>query len=717
MTHFFIEHLTLQTWLFSVFPRLLYRRLAKRGRITSCYFFDSFPLGIWAAKTLGWITGVRVEKLRFRMLEVRDQEGLLVRLRIPFQDLAEAQAEAMKEAAFRACLNNGGAEDRFPIYLAKRIVSGSFLDQRSMSRVLFLVQVCVWHMQGSNGRGTHAVLFLDRRPWFDAVGRYAFHYDMTIVPVTPPYRLNARALLRQYLGPRGIELLRAVRDRRYRRGFLASTRKEKASRERGIPVSRSNISVQSSTPRVGVEYYGQLNLDQPERYSDLFFWQQSSLPGSDMSVIFALPEDPLDEKKWSQLAENGMNAIVLNPRAATIPEAPLFTASSRRAERAGSQWRIAPSPRSVEGIWLKEQAEDYQEQRMYWRELFGKNNIRIYVSWYKYDARHCAIVDALLELGGAMVIYQRAHEEFPSVETTIAADIVFGYSSGVAHKERLSNSLIPYYVTTGYLGDHRFVLVRGKAQEVRDALRQHGATHILSFFDENSADDSRWHTGHEFQRENYAFLLEKVLSEPWLGLVLKPKVPGTLRERLGPVTELLDRARATGRCYMYEGGALHGSHPPAAAALASDLAIHGHLCAGTAGVEAALAGIPTLLMDREGWPVSSLYRLGVGKVVFTDWQSLWDALTEHWTRPGGTPGFGDWSPLLDELDPFRDGHAAQRMGTYIQWLIEGFKAGRNRETVMADAAERYCAAWGRDKITEVNYPGKVEEKDNERHLQ
>ena len=66
------------------------------------------------------------------------------------------------------------------------------------------------------------------------------------------------------------------------------------------------------------------------------------------------------------------------------------------------------------------------------------------------------------------------------------------------------------------------------------------------------------------------------------------------------------------------------------------------------------------------------------------------------------PGFGDWSPMLEELDPFRDGRAAERMGTYLHWLIEGYKAGLERETVLADAAERYCARWGEDKITAVN---------------
>jgi hypothetical protein len=130
--------------------------------------------------------------------------------------------------------------------------------------------------------------------------------------------------------------------------------------------------------------------------------------------------------------------------------------------------------------------------------------------------------------------------------------------------------------------------------------------------------------------------------------------------------------------------------------------IHGHLCAATAGAESALAGVPTLCMDREGWALSPLYRLGVGRVVFTDWGRLWNACLEHWNRPGGVPGLGDWSPLLDELDPFRDGRAAERMGTYLQWLLEGFNACLYRDTVLADAAQRYAATWGKEKVSHVN---------------
>jgi hypothetical protein len=183
--------------------------------------------------------------------------------------------------------------------------------------------------------------------------------------------------------------------------------------------------------------------------------------------------------------------------------------------------------------------------------------------------------------------------------------------------------------------------------------------------------------------------------------VLKPKTPRTLRDRLGPVSDLLKRAEETGRCFVFEKGVLQGSYPPCIAALSADIAVCGHLYAATSGVEAALAGIPTLLLDREGWQLSHLYELGKGKVVFCDWDSLWEACNASRSSKGRYDGFGDWSPLLDRIDPFRDGRAAERIGTYLKWLLDGFKAGLKRETVMADAADRYTKIWGQEKITSI----------------
>ena len=54
--------------------------------------------------------------------------------------------------------------------------------------------------------------------------------------------------------------------------------------------------------------------------------------------------------------------------------------------------------------------------------------------------------------------------------------------------------------------------------------------------------------------------------------------------------------------------------------------------------------------------------------------------------------------FLDDLDPFRDGKAAYRIGTYLHWLIQGYNQGLDKETTMFQAAEKYKKKWGEDKV-------------------
>lgn len=706
MTVSFVERLTLRAWFFAIFPRLVLAGVRRGWADHTCYVFDGSRLALAVARRCGRMVGVAVETLRFRLRDVRDEQGILLAFRLPCDDLLPIRTAILDET-LRNAVTNGRGFARLLTYLARALTSAELLEEGTLWRALYVVGVCAWKLRMAGwSSGTPVVCFLERRPWFEAVARYASRQGITALPVPP--RIRIRAAVRRRLRPGLRSLLRSLRSRwayarlRSRALATAPSRIEAARRSAG-PAAAPRIGVAGRGPRIAVEYYGQLNLDHPDRHSDLFFWQQSALRSSDVIITFDNVRDPLDAEKAAELARHGLAAIALQPQATAIPDAPVFIPGRSRdpstvppfASRAGRE----------EARWLLEQVRDYRVLRAFWSEFFRAQGVKIYVSWFKYTPTHCAIADALESVGGITAIYQRAYESHPSVETTVAADIVFGFAPGVADLERRSGSVIRYHVTTGYPGDHRFALVRDEALRLRDTLRGKGADRILAFCDENSHDDDRWHPGHSVERENYGFLLERLLAEPWLGLILKPKTPFNLRRRLGPVAVLLERAEATGRCFVFEEGVVQGTYPPAAAAIAADVMIHGQLHGGTAGLESALAGTPTLLLDRVGWHVSPLYRLGVGRVVFNDWHALWETTVEHWRRPGGVPALGDWSPMLEELDPFRDGRAAERMGTYLQWLLEGLKAGLSRETVMADAAERYSALWGEDKVTHVNWEG------------
>jgi len=638
------------------------------------------------------------------MTDIRDKSGVLLRLRIAYHDLAKVQEKIVASPLFQDVLRDEAVNNRMSTFLAKSLGLPGPLNSsnRTISRALFLAQVAVWKTKNDGaGKTDTGLLFMARRPWWQEIEWYASRYDVQIVPAGWADIFDVKVLLRKVKAflPRSIKF-QIMRLMGLYTCFRSTPLKDLSKRFTSLPSQFVSL-LQRSMPRLAVEYYGHLNLDRPELHSDLFFWQQSELPGEDILLTFGIPRDPLDETKWSEITEHGMTAVAMNPMCTTVPSAPVFHHSPRVGKINSHGRKLGNLADSIESRSLLEQVASYYQSYDYWGDFFERYNVRLYVTWYKYSAIHCAIADALQRLGGITAIYQRSFAEFPSPGAVVAADVVFGFSQEGAGIERRQYSVIPYYVVTGYIGDHRFPLLREQARVIRNKIQQNGASHVLAFFDEISLDDSRWFAGHESVQEDYLFLLEKVLSEPWFGLVLKPKTPSTLRRRLGDVADLLRRAEETGRCFTWEEGVLQGSYPPAVAALASDVAVHGHLYAATAGVEAALAGVPTLLMDREGWPVSKLYELGQGRVVFTAWQDMWAACKDHWNAPTGMPGFGDWSPMFNELDPFRDGRAAERIGTYLKWLLDGLKSGRSRDIVMADAAERYCKVWGQDKVTEI----------------
>ena len=685
---FFVDILTIYTWFVYVLPRLLSTGAKVRP---ACYVFNASFLCLAVARTFGRIVGISVDLLEFRYLDIKDGDGTCIGRRISHFDLLKVRDRILQgEPQLQSVLSRLKAP--MELFLGKQGVSSGISDSTTFEHQLFLVQVAGWIVRDRGLPACDLYLFLRRRPFMAALGDYAAHNGISLIPLPQARDWDIRMFLKRYLNYRGVRILINV----YRSGVR--------SNRFGKDEQAGLVQRPSDRPLLAVQYHGLLNLREPGRFSDLFFWQQSSLEARDIAVIFSLPQDPLDDAKLSELAAFGLTGIATNRRSITTSQGELFTyeLSPRGVYRDDDRLVREGIGRSLEGAWLRRHVELYQYLRGYWHDLFVAYGLKVYVNWYKHDGGHCIIADVLEELGGISVVYQRSYEEFPGVPMMVATDVEFAFSIAHAEVERKSGSIIPYHVTMGLPGDHRGALLETRATELRRTLIANGAKTIVAFFDENTLGDPRWHQGHEFTRANYAYLLERVLQIPWLGLVVKPKNPRTLRARLGPVADLLDQAEATGRCHVYEEAIIQSAHPPVLAALAADLAVHEHLYAATAAIESYVAGTPTLLFDGLGWPVSSLYALGEGKVVFKEWDLLWDACMDHWGRAGGIPGFGDWAPVIEELDPFRDGRAAERMGTYLQWLVEGLKAGLDRETVMADAAERYTKAWGADKIQSVN---------------
>ncbi|MDP3244330.1 MAG: hypothetical protein Q8M83_01585 [bacterium] len=691
-----IERLTVSSWLIYFLPYLI----SRRKEIKKIYFIDATKLGHFLARSTLLFFKIPFNKLKFKLVDIRDENGNLIRLRVEFFDFAEVKKEIFQSPLFQALLNNKNIVDALPAYLAKKIARFIYPFRDTIWRGLLIVHIANWQTRQEKDIQPGAVwLFMERRLWMGAIKNYAAKYQVEIIST------------RNFFYICGLMFERLVGYQRRTLKVVCIFLQQKAWLIKQLIFERESLTInnaekyglkkeKSFPPKLGVEYYGHLNLDRHELKSDLFFLQGSDLLTEDILLLFKLPTLPLGEQEFKETKKHNIDVAVIDPRGTTISGVLMFNhwgSAIKKTSLSGISSKLLNTP---DGIWLRQEKVMYDLEYNYWFDVFARYNIKVYMTWEKFSATHIPITKALRDNQGISAIYTRSFEEFPSPGLMTRADIFFAFSKNSVEVERQSGSIIPYHVVTGYIGDHLFSLLREIASKVRADLQKHGARQIIAYSDENSRSDPRWHMGDEFMQGHYAFLLEKVLKEPWLGLVIKPKVPVTLKRRLGRVAELLEEAEATGRCFVFGQGLFQGSYPPAVAALAADIAIHGHMNGGIAGIEAALTGTPTLMFDGEGWPVSSLYKLGRGSVVFTDWNELWKSLEDYIHNPKLMPKFGQWGSFLDEFDPFRDGRAAERVGTYLKWLLDGLKAGLPREKVMADAAERYGKIWGYDKVTE-----------------
>jgi hypothetical protein len=244
-------------------------------------------------------------------------------------------------------------------------------------------------------------------------------------------------------------------------------------------------------------------------------------------------------------------------------------------------------------------------------------------------------------------------------------------------------------VSTGYPNDIVFRPKRDEAAELRDSLRSLGVDYTIALFD-NVHGANVAHSTANMERF-YLTFLDWLLEDPNLGIVIKSKKPSVL-QRLPRVLPILERAEATGRCIRLEN---EFGRLPVDASFASDISVG--IGISSAVVEAAIAGCLAIHCDLTHLRSHEFYGWGYERIIFDDLDRLLTVMKVHKSNSADNPELGDWTPFLDRLDPFRDGRAGERMGTYLRWCLNGFDEGMDRNEVILRANEKYSDQWGTDK--------------------
>jgi len=162
-----------------------------KGNHIDVFYVDMGPFTKKAFVSLFKMCGVQVRRLDFKMLDIKDEKGELIRLRIPRSDLFAIRKGIMESEACKSLCHDSWRQDRIDEYVDKGLLGGGIQDEGSVSRSLFIIEIVAWHMNSRNCKKSSLVM--RNRPWFNVYKDYAIKYKINLFRM----KYDFRALLRR----------------------------------------------------------------------------------------------------------------------------------------------------------------------------------------------------------------------------------------------------------------------------------------------------------------------------------------------------------------------------------------------------------------------------------------------------------------------------------------------------------------------------------------
>jgi hypothetical protein len=274
--------------------------------------------------------------------------------------------------------------------------------------------------------------------------------------------------------------------------------------------------------------------------------------------------------------------------------------------------------------------------------------IRVFVTKEPYSVYSDAMQLCAERIGIRTIAIQYSNLGLVSPGMMTTADQFLLFSDMYKQVFSFPNLTPKKFVSAGYLYDGIIELVRERAIAHRNRLQAKGATFIVCYFDESVSQDRWGVVSEEDHLAELHCLALKVLQDQSFGVVIKSQFIKNSPSMLYPDDELIHEAQATGRYLELKEGNHRNDIYPTEAALASDLCI-GHKFGATAALEAALAGIRTVILDSYGnktrW--DALY--ASVNIEFPNIEKAIDASLKYRCGDVSQKDLGDWTLILSHF--------------------------------------------------------------------
>ena len=426
------------------------------------------------------------------------------------------------------------------------------------------------------------------------------------------------------------------------------------------------------------------------RLDDLFWWRNTNISGSRVVYLY----DRVDVQPRLSIVKKvkslGIQSVALNPR--RVGDYPELYCGRRKREF----FQLIRDLNLVIFLAIKN----------FWNKG-SQRRILSQLSWYITQSTNLASTYKLLNLKGVFH-HDEAGLDIVSLAAHFAGGVRMGTHwssfSGICevgrshdvffiwglHDAKIildSGSVSKHLLIVGSMATESYKKTAfKKAEEAAIRMKKGGVRYIISLFDSSVESP-----------EFFGFFLRWLIDDPALGLLIKCK-EGNWIERAGvDQSRLTDKAIKTSRIYSLDSDA-----SPADAGRISDFSVGiGNI---SSVFVAALKGARVFYLDYERLdesnqkPYCTLHSLGPKRCVFYNPESLKQAVLEYAENSETNPYLGDASPILEKLDPFRDGKANIRIGNYISWYLEGIDQGWDRFKALDIATRKYADQWGREYV-------------------
>lgn len=466
--------------------------------------------------------------------------------------------------------------------------------------------------------------------------------------------------------------------------------------------------ITSKAPKVAVMYTHEADL---EKKADFFWFRSSDIDPQRILVYFKYDCFPPDKKATGLIDSYNMNWIDLLPYKVPRNICPFGTPEFHRFPRAsfiqGSildllniVWmflRCILRPDKVI-FWQLTRIANLINRVTFYKAFFDLYNVKIHYGLYEAGIDLTASNIAIELAQGVDMSHHWSNYDITEVSIGKTYDIYFTwgpyyYRAGFFDKRFYE---LKYLVFSGYPYDYLFPESKIKAQAHRKILTDNGARFIITFFDQNYSP--QWPKAVEDARAIYSAMLKKVIDDPDFGLITKPKKIRNFWQRipnLNPLEGLAKKALSTGRALFLDGDVLSSE-----AASAADLVV-GFGVYSTPALEAALSGLASVTCDLQNFQTHPFYKQGFNSIVFNDLEIMAEEIENFKLKNQGNQKFGDYSFILEEIDPYRDGKACQRIGFVIRRLLREFDNSNDRLAAMENSLGEFKERWGSNKVVDL----------------